>query len=111
MLYVMSDSRELFYRLRDNYVQGFQSWMTEFRADPLIELVIDMMNLKPTVQECIDRWEQMSSKVCFLMELDFMDFYGIPWCWFEIQDNLDKTAIKVADATNLDKSVKTNDQT
>ena len=103
ILYVMCDSRDLFYRLRDNYIENCESWLTEFRADPLIELVMDMMSLKPTVQECIDRWEQISNDVRFLMELDLMEDYGIPWCWFEIQDNLDKTAIKVADATNLDK--------
>ena len=99
----MCDSRDLFYRLRDNYVENCESWLAEFRADPLIQLVMNMMSLKPTVQECIYRWYLMSDNVCFLMELDFMDYYGIPWCCFEIQDNLDKTAIKVADASILDK--------
>ena len=75
--------------------------MEEFRADPLIELVIDMMNLKPTVQECIERWERMSNHVNFLMEIDLIEDFAIPSFWFEIQDNLGET--KVANATNLDK--------
>ena len=103
MLYVMCESRHLFYRLRDNYVQGRPSWLEYFRADPLIELVIDMMSLKLTVQECIDRWEEISSQVWFLAEIDLAELFEIPWCLFEVQDNLDKTAIRVADATNLDK--------
>ena len=103
ILYMMCDSRELFYRLRDNYIEGRPSWIAEFRAEPLIELVIDMMNLKPTVQECIERWEQISNDVWFLAEIDLTELFEIPWCWFEIQDNLDTAAIRVADATNLDK--------
>ena len=108
MLYMMCDSRHLFYRLRDNYIEGNGTleppWMAEFRADPLIELVIDMMNLKPSVKECIDRWDKISNHPCwFLGEIDLNEIYQIPWCWFEIQDNLDRIAIRVADATNLDK--------
>ena len=103
ILYVMCDSRELFYRLRDNYIEGQPYWMNEFRAEPLIELVIDMMNLKPTVQECIDRWKQISDRVWFLMEIDLNAIFEIPFCLFEIQDNLDMTAIRVVAATNLDK--------
>ena len=103
ILYVMSDSRELFYRLRDNYVQGQPTWLAEFRAEPLIEFVIDMMNLKSTVQECIYSWEEISSQVWFLAEIDLAELFEIPWCLLSVQDNLDNFAIRVADATNLDK--------
>ena len=37
------------------------------------------------------------------MQIEFNEVYEIPLCLFEIQDNLDIAAIRVADATNLDK--------
>ena len=103
ILYVMTDSRHLFYRLRDNYIDGRPYWLYQFRADPLIELVIDMMRLKPSVQECINRWGEISNRVRFLKELDLTDDYEIPLRMFEIQDNLDEKTIKVANPTHLDK--------
>ena len=107
ILYVMSDSRELFYRLRDNYIEGQSPWLTEFRADPLIALVINMMSLKLTVHQCIERWAGIANSVWLLREIDLNEMYDIPWPYFQIQDNLD--AIHLADATLLDKSVATND--
>ena len=103
ILYMMCDSRHLFYRLRDNYIQGFQLWLAEFRKDPLIEFIRDMMSLKLTIQQCTDQWEELSDHVDFLMEIDLNESYQIPLCWFEIQDNLDETFCNVADASNLDK--------
>ena len=102
MLYVMCDSRHLFYRLRDNYIGLNEPWLAEFRADPLIELVMDMMSLKPTIQECLQRWKEMENED-FLMEIDLIDCYEVPRALLEIQDNLNKATLKVAKATNLDK--------
>ena len=101
ILYVMCDSRHLFYRLRDNYIGLNEPWLDEFRADPLIELVMDMMSLKPTVQECLKRWEEMENND-FLMEIDLIEDYEIPRALLEIQDNLDRAALKVANTTVLD---------
>ena len=103
ILYTMCDSEQLFYRLRDNYIELDKSWLAEFRADPLIELVIDMMNLKPSVQECLDRWERISDYVCFLTEEDLSNEYAVPRSLLEIQDNFDQTALKTVDTTILDK--------
>ena len=103
ILYMMCDSRHLFYRLRDNYIQGFQDWLTEFRKDPLVEFVRSMMTLKLTIQQCIDNWEELSNHVDFLMEIDLIEDYHIPLCWLKIQDKLDEAFYKVADASNLDK--------
>ena len=57
VLYVMCESRQLFYRLRDNYIYSSELWLERFRKDPLIELIVDMMSLKPSVQQCIQRWD------------------------------------------------------
>ena len=87
ILYVMCDSRHLFYRLRDNYIGLNEPWLDEFRADPLIELVMDMMSQKPTVQECLERWEEMENED-FLMEIDLIEDYEVPRAVLEVQDCL-----------------------
>ena len=102
ILYVMCNSRHLFYRLRDNYIGLNEHWLVDFRADPLIELVIDMMSLKPTVQECLARWEEMDNDD-FLWEIDLIDCYEVPRVLLELQDSLEKTTLKIADTTVLDK--------
>ena len=101
ILYIMCESRELFYRLRDNYVESWQPWMSEFRQDPLIELVIEMMNLKLTAQKCAERWDEISDYVEILTESNLCMDYRIPRFWFDVQDGM--TGIKIANATHLDK--------
>ena len=84
ILYVMCDSRDLFYRLRDNYVQGWQPWINEFRKDPLIELVIRMMGLKLSVEQCKKRWEEISTCVEIFTQENFCMEYRIPRYCFDI---------------------------
>ena len=60
------------------------------------------MSLKPTVQECLKRWEEMENDD-FLWEIDLIECYEVPSVLFELQDSLDKTTLKVADTTVLDK--------
>ena len=63
MLYVMCETEELFYSIRNNIVESAQSWLPKFRKIPLIELVIQMMNLELRVQECRTQWDKISNKV------------------------------------------------
>ena len=109
ILYVICDSRHLFYRLRDNYIGLNEAWLSEFRSDPLIELVMDMMSLKPTVQECLERWEEMENED-FLMEIDLIDCYGVPRVLLEVQDNMHEAALNIANTTVLDEWVPKRDQ-
>ena len=47
LLYVMSANREVFYRIRNNYVEDRgQQWLADFREDPFIKLIIDMIHVK-----------------------------------------------------------------
>ena len=103
MLYVMCETRDLFYRLRDNYVDSSELWLEKFRKEPLIELVIDMMELRISVQQCKERWDKISDCVEILTEFNLCMEYKIPRYWFEAQDGMNKAGIEVTNATHLDK--------
>ena len=105
LLYAMCDSRDVFYRLRDNYLdfEVCEVWLDEFREDPLVDLVLKMMNGKLTVEQCIERWDQTSNDIEILTEDFLRDICRVPRRWLEVQDNMDKTAIRMADATILEK--------
>ena len=98
ILYVMCESRDLFYRLRDNYIQGLQPCMDDFRKHPLIELVINMMGLKLSVEQCLYRWNEVSDYVKFLTVSDLCMDYRIPRYCFDTQ-----APYKIANATILDR--------
>ena len=98
ILYVMCDSRDLFYRLRDNYIESGQFWMVKFREDPMIKLVINMMNLKLSVQQCKDIWTEISDQIDVLNDSDLCMDYQITRYWFDAQ-----TPFQIANATHLDK--------
>ena len=105
LLYVMCNSRDVFYRLRDNYLDfdTCEVWLNEFREDPLIDLVLKMMSGKRTVEQCLERWDQQSKDMEILSEDFLRDICRVPRRWLEIQDNMDRTAIRLADATLLEK--------
>ena len=63
ILYVMCESDDLFYSIRNNYVRTGQSWVPEFRNIPLIKLVIQMIDLELNVQQCQDQWNEMVDTV------------------------------------------------
>ena len=69
----------------------------------LIELVVNMLNLKLTAQQCIEQWDEISGYVEILSEPNLAMEYGIPRFWFDIQDGMNKLSIKLANATYLDK--------
>ena len=106
ILYVMCDRRELFYRLRDNYVKPEEDWLMKFRTEePLIEFVSKMMKLEFSVREAIAKWDEISDYVYFLNSSSIQKEYQIP-TWsscLAVQDNMDQNTINMADATLLDK--------
>ena len=102
ILYVMCDSRNLFYRLRDNFIGPGEYWLDNFRKNLLIKLVMNMMGLKLSVQKCIKGWNQISNRMKILTLSDLCADHGIPRHWLRIQ-----TPFKIADASHLDKLVST----
>ena len=100
VLYVMCESRDLFCRLRDNYVESDKEWSIKFREEPLVSFVIKMMNLEFNVFDAGRKWDEISNIVNFLSR----SFLGleIPSSCLDVQDNMDKCAINMADATLLD---------
>ena len=106
ILYVMCESRELFYRLRDNYIEPEETWLTKIRSEqPIINLVIKMMTLELTVEEVMQKWDEISDSVDFLTKTFVQHDYEIP-SWSScliVQDNIDKCTKNMANATLLDK--------
>ena len=105
VLYVMCDSRELFYRLRDNYIEPDQEWLRKFREEPLISFVMELMSLELNVFDARQKWDEISNGVDFLSRSLIQKDYEIPvWssCLY-IQDNMDQNTVNMADATLLDK--------
>ena len=105
ILYVMCESKELFYRLRDNYCQldYFRDCLDDFEEEPLIKFVKDMMNRKLTVEECIERWNEISVDVEILTKNYLVRVCVVPRVLLDVQDNMHKLAIKLANASLLDK--------
>ena len=105
ILYVMCDSRDLFYRLRDNYVKPEENWLSKFQSEKLIDFVMNLMNLKLSVEEAIQKWDEISDFVDFLSKEFIQEDYQIP-VWsscLHVQDNMDQNTVNMADATLLDK--------
>ena len=101
ILYVMCDTRDLFYRLRDNYIEPSQEWLIRFREEPIIHFVIQMMNLKLNIFDARRMWNEISGGVDFLRKRSIQHEYGIPvWnpCLY-VQDNM----VNMVNASLLDK--------
>ena len=104
----MCDDREVFYRIRNNYVENRgQQWLTDFRNDPFFKLIIDMMNLKLTPKEAKHRWDQISSQVQIITEKDLWQEFGVDRLWLRVQDGMDFAKINFAGPSLLDRYVQT----
>ena len=105
ILYVMCESRDLFYRLRDNYIESEQDWLVKFRSEePVIGFVIKMMNLELSVQEARQEWDEISDDVGFLERSLLTSSYNsarVPPKYLDIQDKMRSST--VVDTTLLDK--------
>ena len=105
MLYTMCDDREVFYRIRNNYVENSrQQWLIDFRKDPFFELVIDMMNLKLTPREAKRRWDNIPNKVQITKEYLKLTF-GVDESYLRVQDGMDFVQQNIARITLLDRLV------
>ena len=76
VLYVMCKSRDLFYRLRDNYIEHGHEWLSEFRKEPIIGFVMKMMKLELTVEEAIQKWNDISGDIDFLQRKFRVSIYN-----------------------------------
>ena len=103
ILYILCKDRTIFYRLRDNYVEDDQVFLAEFRQEPLIELIMNMMTFKISVRECKNKWLEMSDYIeNFIDDFFLCNICGIPRRWLEVQDNMDATSFSLTKATLLD---------
>ena len=104
MLYTMCEDREVFYRIRNNYVQNCgQKWLTDFRNDPFMMLVNDMMDLKVTPRETKNRWNQISGQVQVITKDYLRRNYGVDDRWLRVQDEMDVHQLKLASLSVLDR--------
>ena len=92
ILYVLCESDELFFSIRNNFVITGQSWMSQFRNIPVISMAIQMMNLEPSVGECLTLWEQISDEVVRLSKTYFKS-KGIDTSWLEFQSEVDSIEV------------------
>ena len=107
MLYTMCDNREVFYRIRNNYVENHgQQWLTSLRNDPFFELIIDMMKLKVTPKEAKDRWNQISGQVQIITESSLWQNFGVDRWWLQVQDGMNTFQQNLASVSLLDRSAK-----
>ena len=66
ILYMMCESKELFYALRDNFIKSpNQNWVANFRNLPEIQLVLRMTDLlnPPSVDDVRAEWQKMMANV------------------------------------------------
>ena len=91
ILYVMCDNREVFYRIRNNYIEKEQCerWLDKFRNDSFFNFIIDMMNLKLTPKEAKDRWDQISRQVQIIDKDYLWQNFGVEQQWLRAQYGMD----------------------
>ena len=106
ILYVMCDDREVFYRIRNNYVENRgQQWLTDLRNDPFFKLIIDMMNLELTPKEAKDRWAQISGQVQIITKDYLWQKFGVDFWWLQVQDGMDNVQLNLASVSLFDRFV------
>ena len=87
VLRLLCDNENLFFCLRDNYVENTtKPWMAKFRNLPEIEFIMKMINIEnqPTVETIINEWNQISSKVTLIKRSKLVDL-GVPKKYLKIQ--------------------------
>ena len=102
----MCDDREVFYRVRDNYVDNYgQQWLVDFRNDPFFKLIIDMMSLKVTCRQARNRWKVLCKRIPGQIQIITVDYlwrnFGVDKSCLRVQDGIDRFSL--LDATILDR--------
>ena len=87
VLYIMFEKKLFFYRVRDNYIHGDPQWLKNFRNVPLIKLVLDMINIRITVEEAQKRWDEISDS-SELITVKFFNDLGVDAKYRRDQDGL-----------------------
>ena len=104
MLYTMCDNREVFYRLRNNYVVNHdQQWLIAFRNDPFFKLIINMMNLSVTPLEAKDCWGRISGRVQTITKDYLSEAFGVDTYWLQVQDGMNQHKPNSASVSILDR--------
>ena len=91
VLRIICDDENLFYCLRDNFVDTNEPWITNFRSLPEIQFIIKMINLdnQPTVEGIINEWNQIKSKITNINKAKLIGLGVNPW-YLQIQYNHSK---------------------
>ena len=104
ILYIMCDDREVFYRIRNNYVENRdEPWLTAFRNDPFFKLIIDMMKLNLAPKEAKDRWDQISGQVQIITKDYLWQMFGVDERYLRVQDGMDLAQLNLASVSLLDR--------
>ena len=105
ILYTMCDTKELFYRLRDNYVKPEETWLAKLRSEELvINFVMKMMKLELTVVEVKRYWDDISNDIKKKLTKSLLcEKYTVPSSNLGVQDRMDKCSINLAAAPVLEK--------
>ena len=94
ILYVMCESDDLFFSIRNNFVKLGQSWIPSFRSIPLIKLVIQMINLELSVEECKRQWAEISDTVEIISKRYLESQYGVDVKWLKLQSGMKSIVIE-----------------
>ena len=104
LLYVMCEDREVFYRIRNNYVKNSgQKWLVKFRKDQFFELLIDMINLKVTATKARKLWNRISNRVS-IITMDYLkNHLEVDDRNLRVQDGIDMYKLNLASVSLLDR--------
>ena len=121
ILYIICDTKELFYRIRDNYatsrqhcdkdncVKPEESWLAKLRSgDQIVSLVIKMMKLELTVKQAEIKWRNVSNGLKEKLTKNYLQKkYKIPnsSSCLDVQDDMDQLTINLVTAPILDKYI------
>ena len=75
-LYLLTEDPEIFYALRDNYVENTKTlWIKRFRKIPEIMFVTRMIDRtnQPTIEECVKEWNHIKSEINMITESRLLD--------------------------------------
>ena len=104
ILYTMSDDRDVFYRIRLNYVENHgQLWLTDLRNDPFFKLIIDMMKLEVTPKQAKDRWDAISGQVHIITKDYLLQKFGVDEKYLRIQDGMEFSGHKLVNISLNDR--------
>ena len=92
ILYILCDDANIFYWLRDSFIERRNSsWLKRFQKWPEIEMIMKMMNLadQPTIEECKEKWSQIIECDDFeMIKLERLDSIPVPEQYLKYQNTV-----------------------